>query len=84
MILWPPPEHESAGQASPAWRCLALRRVHSLVRMLLVLSCFVRVGEVSGGSATANALTLVALAVYVVFLGSLGIDRAARRWYRNG
>jgi hypothetical protein len=50
---------------------LMLRWFHALVWVLLAVSFFLRSGKVLGGSATANVLALLALGVYLIFMGTL-------------
>lgn len=77
-VVWPRPR-DPAARTRPAWRHLVLRWGHALVWLLLALSCFVRPARSLGGPATANALALLALIAYVLFLGMALADRAARR-----
>src|SRR5205823_1993786 len=77
-VVWPRPRGTGARQARPAWRRLILRWGHALVWLLLALSCFVRLSPRLGGS-TSALLAVLALVAYAIFLGTLLIDRAARR-----
>ena len=77
-VVWPRPRYPAA-RTRPACCHLVLRWCHALVWLLLALSCFVRPARSLGGPATANALALLALIAYVLFLGMALADRAARR-----
>jgi hypothetical protein len=77
-VVWPRPRGTGAGPARPEWRRLVLRWGHALVWLLLALSCFVRPSARLGGPA-AGILAILALVAYAIFLGTLLIDRAARR-----
>jgi hypothetical protein len=50
---------------------LILRWFHVLVWVLLAVSFFLREGKVLGGSGIANVLALLALLVYLIFMGTL-------------
>ena len=67
-VIWP--RGKRPGKAS-ALQSLILRWFHALVWVLLAVSFFLRSGKVLGGSATANVLALLALGVYLIFMGTL-------------
>lgn len=60
------------------WRFLVLRWFHSLVWLLLALSCFLWGEHLSGGAVLANVLALIALAIYLVFIVAFIVDRKAQ------
>ncbi len=63
----------------PTWRRYILRWFHSLVWILLALSCFIRAAVLPGGTSAANLSALLALLLYFIFLGTLVADRRAGR-----
>jgi hypothetical protein len=67
-VIWP---HGKCSDNAGALASIILRWFHALVWVLLAVSFFVRSGQVLGGSGTANVLALLALAVYLIFLGTL-------------
>ena len=75
VMLWPRPRAGSLTQPRPTWRHFILRWFHALVWVLLALSCFIRGTLLPGGSGVANVLTLLGLAVYLVFFMTLAVDR---------
>ncbi len=62
---------KTSGQGERRLQYLILRWYHALVWVLLAVSFFLRSGKVLGGSATANVLALLALGVYLIFMGTL-------------
>jgi hypothetical protein len=67
-VIWPRGKHPGKARAL---QYLILRWFHALVWVLLAVSFFLRDGKVLGGSATANVLALLALLVYLIFMGTL-------------
>jgi len=67
-VIWP--RGKRPGKAR-ALQSLILRWFHALVWVLLAVSFFLRDREVLGGSGTANVLALLALGVYLIFMGTL-------------
>ena len=67
-VIWP--HRKRPGKTRPL-RYLILRWFHAFVWVLLAVSFFLRDGQVLGGSGTANVLALLALFVYLIFLGTL-------------
>jgi hypothetical protein len=65
-VIWP-------GGRSPSTllQYIILRWFHALVWVLLAVSFFLRGGMVLGGSGTANLLALLALLVYIIFMGTV-------------
>jgi hypothetical protein len=64
------PRGKRPGKAS-ALQSLILRWFHALVWVLLAVSFLLRDGKILAGSGTANILALLALFVYLIFLGTL-------------
>lgn len=60
------------------WRYLVLRWFHSLVWLLLALSCFLWGEYLNGGAVLANVLALLSLAIYLVFIVTFIVDRKAQ------
>ena len=67
------------GASRPAWRGFVLRWFHALIWVLLALSCFIRAALLPGGTIAANVSALLALLLYVIFLGTLVVDRQVGR-----
>ena len=63
----------------PAWRAFVLRWFHAPIWVLLALSCFIRATLLPGGATAANVSALLALLLYLVFLGTLVADRQVGR-----
>ena len=78
-VVWPRPRADGPAPSRPTPRRFVLRWFHALVWALLALSCFVRAALPEGGSAAANAVALLALPAYAVFLGALAMDRRSGR-----
>lgn len=77
-VLWPRPKN-SSGRGYSAWQYVVLRWFHGLVWVLLAISCLIRLMAAPGGDATANTIGLLALVVYLIFLGTMVSTSAARR-----
>jgi hypothetical protein len=67
-VIWPRGKRPGKESALPS---LILRWFHALVWVLLAVSFFLREGKVLGGPSTANVLALLALLVYLIFMGTL-------------
>ena len=67
-VSWP--RGKRPGKARPL-QSLILRWFHALVWLLLAVSFFLRDAKVFGGSGTANVLALLALGVYLIFMGTV-------------
>jgi hypothetical protein len=68
IVIWP--RGKRPGKAS-ALQSLILRWFHALVWVLLAVSFFLRGGMILGGPSTANVLALLALVVYLIFIGTV-------------
>jgi drug/metabolite transporter (DMT)-like permease len=79
VVVWPRPKTSGLGTSRPAWRHLVLRWFHPLVWVLLAISCFIRPIVGRDDSSLANGIALLALVVYAIFMGTLALDRTARR-----
>ncbi|MFZ2486717.1 MAG: hypothetical protein WAZ19_01235 [Anaerolineae bacterium] len=66
VFMWP---KESAGTGG--WRFIVLRWFHALTWALLAAAAFSATFNVLGDTALAQRLALLALAVYVVFIGTM-------------
>lgn len=66
VFMWP---KESAGTGG--WRFMVLRWFHALTWALLAAAAFIATFNVLGGTTLAQLLALLALAVYVVFIGTM-------------
>ena len=64
--------------SNPAWRYLVLRWFHSIVWLLLALSCFIWGEYIAGGAALANVLAIVSLVIYVIFILTFISGRRSR------
>jgi hypothetical protein len=67
-VIWPCGKRPGKARALQS---LILRWFHALVWVLLAVSFLLREGKVLGGSATANVLALLALFVYLIFMGTV-------------
>jgi hypothetical protein len=56
-----------------------LRWFHSLVWALLAAACFVQASQVAVAATIGSTLALLALLAYIIFLGTMFIDRMASR-----
>lgn len=69
---WPRPRPDRVGPPRSALVHYILRLFHSLAWLLLALACYL---WAAGPSIIANAVALVALIVYAIFLATLLSDR---------
>ena len=72
LFKWPRPKADSGGPPRSRSTHIVLRWCHSVVWALLAASCFLWAG---GPSLLANALALLALILYLIFLFTLITDR---------
>ena len=66
-VIWPSGKVSGANNTG-SLQYVILRWFHGLVWLLLAVSFFVRSGNNSASSGTANILALAALGVYIVFM----------------
>lgn len=76
-VVWSLPKSAriEATRLHPMWRRLILRWAHSLVWVLLAVSCFLRVSTPFDASDLANGVSLITLVLYGAFLVSLSTER---------
>jgi hypothetical protein len=67
-VIWPGGRSPSS---LPGLQYIILRWFHALVWILLAVSFFLRGGMILGGPSTANVLALLALVVYLIFMGTV-------------
>jgi hypothetical protein len=79
LVIWPRPSRKGGAPARPRWRQFVLRWFHSLVWLLLALSCFVRASQLAGSAAVGSALAVLAALMYIVYMGALVADLRVRR-----
>lgn len=79
MIFYPHPGNETQSGSDRKWRYLILRWFHSLVWLLLGLSCFMWGDYIPGGTVLANILALFSLLIYLTFMVTLALERKIQR-----
>jgi hypothetical protein len=77
LVFWPRPARNAPPR--PAVRQGVLRWFHALVWALLAAACFVQAAGFGSASTVAAGLALVALVLYIAFIGALLIERRAVR-----
>lgn len=76
-VIWPRPKTPAQAQSRPLWRQLVLRWFHMLVWVLLAVSCFARLWPAT--TPLAGPVALAGLFVYLIFIGTVVIERMAQR-----
>jgi hypothetical protein len=79
VVVWPRPPRQGGAAARPRGRQFILRWFHSLVWLLLALSCFVHASQIAGTATVGRALAALAGLMYIVFLSALIADLRVRR-----
>ena len=82
LAFYPHSKNEILSGSSHKWRYLILRWFHSIVWLLLALSCFMWGEYIPGRTALANILALLSLLFYLTFMVALVLERKARRLSR--
>lgn len=78
MIFYPHSKNEIQSGSRRKWRYLILRWFHSIVWLLLGLSCFIWGEYIPVRTKLANILALLSLLIYVTFMVTLVIERRSQ------
>lgn len=79
MVFYPRPKRATQTGLSGRWRPFILRWFHSIVWLLLGLSCLMWGEYIPGKTVLANILALVALLIYMTFMVTLVRERRSQR-----
>ena len=79
LIYSPRPGSAARQRSYSTWRRLVLRWFHPVVWLLLALSCFIWGEYIAWGGALADALAIVSLMVYVIFIITFMSGRRSHR-----
>jgi hypothetical protein len=79
MIFYPHPKKVTHTDSYRKGRYVILRWFHSIVWLLLGISCFMWGDYIPGKTVLANILALLSLLIYVIFVVTIAMERKAQR-----